>query len=463
MTAPRGRWLQRELLRRLMLPVLGIVILSGLFSAYNAHSLVEQVFDRWLLDSGRALATQVQFRGGHASVDLSPQSETILTYDVIDRAHYELAQGGVHVAGAHGLPVQGDADRRYRQGAHAYDGVFEGLAVRVAQVPVHGPHGEQAVVLVSETRAKREGAMRALVLVFAPVAVLVVLAAVVVGVAVRRTVRPLERMAGLWNERSHASLEPVPTHDVPRELMPFAQALNDLLARVRELLLRERHLAATAAHQLRTPLAGLQLGLARAAECPDLASTRAALAELGVATQRTARMVQQLLALSRLDPDVRGSVGLEDVDLVKLARDVGEAYMDAALAKQVELELDSPERAVTVRGQPDLLSEALGNLIDNAVRYTPAGGRVVLRVSDAPPTLSVSDSGPGIGAEESGRVFQPFVRGRGISGAGSGLGLAIVKEIASLHQAQIELGPAGALAGTCFTLRFPADAAGRVG
>jgi two-component system sensor histidine kinase TctE len=252
----------------------------------------------------------------------------------------------------------------------------------------------------------------------------------------------------------------MPTQDVPRELMPFALALNDLLARVRELLVRERHLDATAAHQLRTPLAGLQLGLARAAECPDLASTRAALGELEVATQRTARMVQQLLALSRLDPDVRGAMDLEDVDLVKLARDVGEAYMDAAQGRHVELELDSPEHPVVIRGQRDLLTEALGNLIDNAVRYTPAGGRVAIGVAAAPATLTVADSGPGIGAEESARVFQPFVRGRGTSGEGSGLGLAFVKEIASLHHADLDLGRATDLGGTRFTLRFPAAPGG---
>lgn len=459
MSAPRGRWLQRELLRRLMLPVLGIVVLSGVLTGFNAHALVGQVFDRWLLDTAWSLATQVQFRDGQAVAALTPQADTILTYDIIDRVTYEVLQGGRHVLGARGLPLHGGEDRSYRPGAHAYDSQFDGRPVRVALVAVTGPHGERATVLVSETRAKRQAAERALVLVFAPVALLVVLAAIVLGVGVRRTIRPLESMAAQWNERSHVSLDPVPTQDVPRELMPFALALNDLLGRVRDLMLRERRLAATAAHQLRTPLAGLQLGLARAAECPDLPSTRAALAELGAVTQRTARMVQQLLALSRLDPDVRDIIELEDVDLVKLARDVGEAYMDAAQARHIELELESPEHPVVIRGQPDLLSEALGNLIDNAVRYTPAGGRVALGVATEPPTLTVSDSGPGIGAEDGARVFQPYVRGRGTLGAGSGLGLAIVKEIASLHHADVDLGRSEALGGTRFALCFRGEAA----
>ena len=457
MKGTRVPWLQRELLRRLMLPVLVIVVLTGAVCAYRAHSLVNAVFDRWLLDAARSLAGQVRFQNGRAAVELSPQAEAMLTYDVVDRVSYEVLQGEAHLLGQRALPRQGANERTYSGGARAYDGFYGDAAVRVGWVPVIGPNGEQAGVAVSETRAKRDSAARALVLVFAPVGVLVLAAGLVIGVAVRRTVRPLERMAALWNERSHASLDAMPTQAVPRELMPFAQALNDLLARVRELLMRERHFASTAAHQLRTPLAGLQLGLDRAANCPDLSSTRAALTDLKVTTQRTARLLQQLLALSRLDPDVRGSSALAEVDLTTVARAVGEAYMDAAQAKSIELELDAPEDGVLVLGQSDLLAEALGNLIDNAIRYTPAGGHIVVGVGAHPPELSVADSGPGIPPEDAEKVFDRFVRGQGTSGEGSGLGLAIVKEIAKLHRAEVLLKPPAATHGAWFVIRFATD------
>lgn len=453
---PARRWLQRELLRRLMLPVLGIVLLSGALSAYGAHSLVEEVFDRWLLDAARSLAAQIRFEGSRALVELTPQSEAMLVYDITDHVSYEVRQGSRHVLGQPGLPGTGGNVREYRGGATAYDGMLAGSEVRVGQVPVPGPQGAIATVIVTETKTKRDRAARALILVFAPVAALVVAAALTVGIAVRRTIRPLERMASFWNEHSHASIQPMPTHDVPRELMPFAVALNDLLARVRELLLRERHLAATAAHQLRTPLAGLQLGLARAAQCPDLASTRAALAELEITTQRTARTLQQLLALSRLDTEVRDAAELQDVDLVTLARGVGEAYMDAAQARGIELELDAARDRVSVRGQPELLGEALANLIDNAIRYIPERGRVLIRVSENPATVAVSDSGPGVPAGEEGKVFDRFVRVRGTPGTGSGLGLAIVKEIALLHGAEVRLDRAPDLGGARFAISFPA-------
>lgn len=453
MSQPPGRWLQRELLRRLMLPVLGIVLLMGIASSFYAEELVEEVFDRWLLDAVSSLASQVQFRDGIAQVQLSPQAEAVLTYDAVDRVTYEIMQGDRHVLGRSGLPRSGGDEHSYG-GGRAYDGEDNGVDVRIGVTSVTGSNGEKATVWMSETRQKRDLAMRSLMLVLLLMGVLVLAAALVIGTAVRRTVRPLEQMAAMWNERSHASLEPMPVHEVPHELMPFALALNDLLARVRELLLRERHLAATAAHQLRTPLAGLQLGLARAAEYGDLDSTRAALVELQRTTQRAARMVQQLLALGRLDPEVRGLVELEDVDLVALAREVGEAYMDAAQARQIELSLEAADEHLWVRGQPELLGEALGNVIDNAIRYSPNGARVAIDIDDAPATVVISDSGPGIAPDEADKVFELFVRGRGTTGEGSGLGLAIVKEIATLHGAEAMVDRSPELGGTRFQLRF---------
>jgi two-component system sensor histidine kinase TctE len=453
MKAGAGRWLQRDLLRRLLLPVLGLVLVAGGVTAYHADTLMEEIFDRWLLDAARALASQVRFEGDRAVVQLSPQSEALLTYDAVDRVSYEVVQGSRHVAGDRDLPLRGAELNTYPAGARAFDGVYKDKHVRVGWVLVPGP-GEPTTVLVAETLAKRDTATRALMVVFAPVPALVLLAAVAVGVAVRRTVQPLERMAAMWNERSHASLDPVPTEDVPRELLPFAVALNDLLGRVRELVRRERNFASMAAHQLRTPLAGLQLGIARATQCADLESTRGALAGLEAATQRTARVMQQLLLLARLDPEGRGSVELAPVDLVGLAREVGEAYMDAAIARDIALELLPARPAVPVEGQADLLREALGNLIDNAIRYTPPGGRVELQIGIAPPSLSVSDTGPGIRPEDHARVFERFVRGDGTIGEGTGLGLAIVREIAALHHATVHVDSAAGR-GARFDFRFP--------
>jgi len=273
---------------------------------------------------------------------------------------------------------------------------------------------------------------------------------------VRRTILTLERFALRWTDRSHASLDALSLDGVPTELIPFALALNDLLARVHSMVDREKQFAATVAHQLRTPLTGLTLGMARLAEAHDPGAIQAVIRDLGEATQRTSRLVQQLLALSRLDPEVRAGLPFVSVDLVHLAREVGETFQEAALQNDVKLELLSSVETLIVLGEPELLSEALGNLIDNSIRYTPSGGHIVISVNTEPSRLSVSDSGPGIDDSERDAVFERFVRGRAAVGEGSGLGLAIVKSIADLHCATIQLSASG-FGGAEMTMIFARD------
>jgi two-component system sensor histidine kinase TctE len=435
---PRSGLLEHVLLRRLLLPVLTIVVCMGALGAYGAQVLMNRVFDRWLLDTASALAGQVHFDHGQANVQLSPQAEALLTYDVIDHTYFELIQNSKHLHGYPGLPTRGQHTQHYAGGAYAYDAQLAGVNVRVIQTPLRDSTGS-AVVLIAETSIKRESAQHDLLLTMAPMGILILAAAIAIGLAVRHTIQPLETIAARWNQQSHVSLEPIPTTDVPQELLPFASALNDLLKQVRTMLERERQFAATAAHQLRTPLAGLQLGLARAATAPDLSSTRIVLKEMGPTLQRTSRLVQQLLALSQLAPEAQTSLRQEAIDLVELAHEVGESYFDAAFARHIELEFDAPPATAVIRGNSDLIAEALGNLIDNAIRYTKPGGHVLIHVDTNPPRISIEDSGPGIAAKEQARMFERFVRGEAAEGEGSGLGLAIVKEIMGMHEAQIFL------------------------
>ncbi|MBV8379753.1 MAG: sensor histidine kinase [Paucibacter sp.] len=450
--------LQSQLQLQLMLPILGIVLASSLLSWVGAQFMVNSVFDGWLLDAARSLATQVGFDAGRASLVLSPQARAMLVYDVVDTTSYEVIQDARLVVGTAGIPTSGSGLWRYGVTARAYDGVFNGQPVRVASVTLRAPGQADTLVLVCETLHKREEAHRNLVLIVAPVVLLVIVAAFAIGRAVRRTLRPLELIAADWNESSNTSLKAIPTTGVPSELMPFANALNGLLQRVRDLLERERQFAATAAHQLRTPLTGIQLGLSRAAQAEDVGTVRAILAELGGATQRISRLIQQILALSRLDPELQRSVDFGKVDLAALAREIGESYADAAFRKGISLELemadaDPSSPACIVNGDRELLSEALGNILDNAIRYTPPQGRVIIELDTRAVTLSIHDSGPGIAPDDQERIFERYVRGRHSDGAGSGLGLAIAREIAALHGAQLDA-EASPLGGARFVLRL---------
>lgn len=449
----RTRRLQHDLGLRLMLPVLTVVVMIALLGVFGAQHHVDTVFDRWLLDAARSLAAQVRLVNHHAVIELSAQGEALLTYDVVDRTSFEVLEDKRHLLGQAGVPLSGEREKAYGQGERAYDSRYKGREVRVAQVQVASPDGGQIQVLVAETLIKRRNVRADLLLTMAPAAALVLLAAFIMGAAVRRTIGTLERIAFGWNQQSHTSLDPIPIDDVPRELLLFASALNDLLQRVRSMLSRERQFAATVAHQLRTPLAGLRLGMARAAESSDVASMRLVLNELGDTTQRTARLVQQLLSLSRLDPEVRSGLHRVPVSLSKLAAEVGETYLDAALHKGIDIELDCADANAVIQGVPELLGEALGNLIDNAIRYTPAGGHIVISITASPVCISVSDSGPGIPVDERESVLERFVRGSTSHGEGSGLGLAIVKEIGTLHGATVSVAQ-GDLGGACVTIQF---------
>lgn len=452
MTAPRTRWLRRELLLRLMLPLLAIVLVTGMAGAYAAQRFSDRVFDRWLLDAARSLAHQVRFKGPNAEVDLPAVAEAMLIYDETDTVYFSLEQQGEHRFGQRGIPNSGAREATYRAG-RTFDASYAGHPVRVAAVEIDDGSGARATVLLAETTLKRERAAREVLMLLLPLGLLVLATALTIGIGVQRTLRPLETIATRWNALSNASLEPIAAEDMPRELAPFASALNGLLGRIRAMLRREREFVATAAHQLRTPLAGMRLGLARAAEAPDLPATRQVLRELDRSTERTARLLQQLLSLGRLDPEARGDSDFVRLDLVALSQEVGSAYLELAEDKQIELELREPPQPLWLTGQPELLAEALGNLLDNALRYTPRGGRVLIEFDASPPAVQVSDSGPGVPEDERETVFQRLVRGREATGDGSGLGLAIVRDIAALHDATVSL-DSSALGGARVTMRF---------
>jgi two-component system sensor histidine kinase TctE len=452
----RQHWLRRRLFVRLLLPMLAIFTATAGVGALTAQRLTDSVFDRWLLDAAQSLAHQVRLVDGRATIDLPPAAEAILAYDEVDRTSFSVVQLDRHLVGQTGLPTQGSRQTRYHAG-RAYDANLGGRPVRVASVDVGDGHGSSATVLVAETTLKRERTQRSIVATMLPMGgALIATMVVVIGLAVRRTIQPLELIAARWNERSHASLQPIGMEDVPRELTPFATALNDLLLRMRAMLARERQFAATAAHQLRTPLTGIQLGLNRAAHAPDLETARAVMAELELSTQRAARLVQQLLTFGRLDPETVADLVRVPTDLIELVRDVGDAQADLALGKSIDLELQAPAAPVIVRVQVDLVEEALSNLLHNALQYTPSGGRVSIEVQADPPAVCVSDSGPGVPDHERETIFARFARGEQAAGEGSGLGLAIARDIATLHGASLIL-VESALGGASFRMTFPSE------
>jgi two-component system OmpR family sensor kinase len=325
---------------------------------------------------------------------------------------------------------------------------------------VYGVETERGVIQVAQPMAVRERrAARLALRSLAPFAVLVPTLSVLVAWIVRRSVRPVQGFADALRRRRPDDVRPVAVDGLPDEVRPVAEALNELLTLLRAALERERAFLADAAHELRTPLTALDLQVQAVLEAgPERRA--AALGDLRAGVARASRLVEQLLAIAREQHGAAPApVTLQLDELVR--RTVAE-FVPLAEAAGIDLGIDAAD-AARVSGDADALGRLLGNLLDNAVRYTPAGGRVDVSVrlgSGAPPQafVTVTDTGPGIPAAERERVFDRFHRVPGTGGAGSGLGLSLARSIAGRHGGELVLedGPGGR--GLCAVLRLPAVA-----
>lgn len=286
-----------------------------------------------------------------------------------------------------------------------------------------------------------------------PLLVIAPLIGLLIWIAIDRGLAPLARVTAAVQKRAPGQLAPLADSGWPQEVRPLVDALNGLLARLDRALGAQRAFVADAAHELRSPLAalGLQVQLAERADDPNARAR--ALADLRGGLARATHVVEQLLALARQEPGVLERP-FANVDLAAVACDTVAALSPLAAAKGIDLGLARAD-AVSVTGDADALATLLANLVDNAIRYTPAGGRVDVLVEAAPaPRIVVRDNGPGIPPHARERVFERFARGDDASASGTGLGLAIVKRIAERHEAKVALDDAGEGKGLRVTVTF---------
>ena len=328
---------------------------------------------------------------------------------------------------------------------------------------VYGVQALTKVIQVAQPMSvRRERAAQLALQTLRPFALLLPVLALLIWLAVGRALQPLQRLTALVKARRVHTLDPLPDERLPDEVQPLVAALNELLERLRAALERERAFLADAAHELRTPLTALHLQTGTLARASGEAERSAAMAGLTAGVQRVIHLVEQLLSLARQEP--RAGNAPVPVRLDDVAREVVAELVPLADAGGIDLGI-SAARPASVTGDPDALRTLLRNLVDNAVRYTPRGGRVDVSVEtpaapaphSAPSgaTLVVADDGPGIPAAERERVFDRFYRRAGAAAPGSGLGLAIVRAIAAAHGATVTLsdGPGGK--GLAVSVEFP--------
>ena len=303
--------------------------------------------------------------------------------------------------------------------------------------------GGQTIQVAQPVQVRDQLALAAALRTVAPFLLMLPMLGVLIWVMVGRGLRPLSAVARAVTTRTAVALDPLPDNRVPAEVVPLVLALNDLLARLKRALEAQREFIADAAHELRTPLAALSLQLQLAERAPDSLSRADAFAELKRGIERATHAVQQLLTLARQEPG-GGDRPTMPVRLDDLVASVIVDHQPLAEARQIDLGMVPTDQTAVVDGDQDALRFLITNLVSNAVRYTPPGGKIDVAIGegDAAPFIEVCDSGPGIPLEERERVFDRFYRRAQSDEPGSGLGLAIVKTIAERHQARVLLGDA---------------------
>jgi len=460
--------LRRRLLTILVVPMALAWLGSGALIYVLALHYANVSYDRSLADGARALERLIRSESGRER--LSPQVRILMEYESADPAYYVVrsVQHGVlasniDLVSSMPLPLVGAAPR--------LDSVTVGdRLLRVASLALHDDEsGDTIIVATAETMAARHALAREILVGTLPIVLLLIaIVLLLVWFGVARGLRLLEPLVEQLAERRARDLSPLDQARVPVEIRPLTDTIDALLARLREQIDLQERFIADAAHQLRTPLAGLRLQAERALVDPRPEAVRDALAHVERLSAGAGRAAGQLLALARAQAVIDDATASITVDLARLAREYVAERVPDALAAGVDLGYEGPAHVVEITGDPVMLREALVNLVDNALSYAGPRGTVTVSLACEPRTcmLTVEDSGPGIAEAWWPRLGERFFRPPDSRRDGSGLGLAIVRRIAERHGATVGFGRArdgrGLRATVRFTTRAGAPAGSRV-
>jgi two-component system sensor histidine kinase TctE len=437
MSLARRFSLKRQLLLWLLLPQLILWLMGGVLAFRVAMTYAEKAIDQSLTQSVRSLARQVKPFGSGLLVDFPRAAQDIIEQDPKDKVSYMVSSPpGSFLLGNGKLPGPPEATAIVFNEPLLYNVVVDGKPLRVASIDLSfgaGYTDQRMRVQVAKSLVVQQSIARELVSdVLVPLLLLGAVLSVLVYAGIQRGLAPLQRLEAQLANRNTAALSPIEMTQAPEEVHSLATALNQLLTTLRRSLSQEKRFLNDAAHQLRTPLAGLISQTELAMQETDPQALQQRLTKVHTGAQRSAHLVHQLLSLARTEAEVT----LQPLDIASLAREVAKEWTPRAVAAGVDLGFEGEDH-LTVPADKLLLREALSNLIDNAIRYAGKGTTVTLRAlqGEGLATMEVEDSGPGLNAAEQAHAFERFWRASELPG-GCGLGLSIVADIAHRHGGQ---------------------------
>ena len=450
--------LRRRLLVFLLIPMAVLLLVDAMLTYGVALAYANRVHDRDLSDDALTLAKMLG--NEHLGSELTPQARFLLEYDPDGRSYFTITskQRGL-LAGNGRLPQLAHAPSPGATPA-LYSTHLDKHELRAATVQTTASHdpGDILTVTVAETlRDRHIQAQEILLLATLMQTMLLVCVLLLVWFGVNHGLRVLDPLTARLAARSH-ELTPIGRDDVPHEILPLTRTIDALFGRLRSMLALHDRFIADAAHQLRTPLAGLSLHVDRALADPRPETVTDALSHIRRLTQRAARTSSQLLSLTRAQASAAESVDRQLLDLARLIPDAVSLRVHEALRAGVDLGYQEPARQpLYMLGDASCVQDLLDNLIDNAVRYAGRGSTETVSLqarADGGASLTVEDNGPGVPPELLPRLSERFFRAPGSTEEGSGLGLAIVQRIAERHHAEV-IYQLGEERGLCVEVRFP--------
>ena len=440
-------------------PLLFLWPISVAVTHHFASRIANKPYDETLAADVATVAKRLYLSDGKVALEHPETVRAALHSDELDVTFFQvLGPSGELLAGDAEIPRATIPDQDDPANVRFHNAFIEGDEIRAAYRYASLPGLAQPVLVqVAETSRKREKLTAQIISgVVLPQLAIVPLAVVLVYFGLTRGIAPLTRLQRQIRNRRPGNLAPIKLESVPEEVRPVIASFNDMMGRLEENLQAQQRFIADAAHQMRTPLTGLKMQTELAMSESDPALMRRSLQHIAESAERAQHLINQLLLLARTEAGHEKLYTFETVDLEALARTTTQEAVPRALAKNIDLGFEDSGWPLLMDGSPTLLHELMSNLIDNAIKYTPSGGRVTVRTcATAHAIFEVEDNGCGIAEADRERVFERFYRVLGSEADGSGLGLAIVREIADLHRATVSLNANPEGQGTVARVTFP--------
>ena len=448
-----------------------IIILDSTFLFYQGDTLRRETFDRDLAETAKGLGLIFKKSSEKKLHDVDEYSISLLLNEPHDKMFYSIRDDQGHfLFGNPDVIYQkaDDLDPADPDDFNVYFGKIKNESVRIVSIPVEHSINKvkkQFFIQVAETRNQRTEIQRQIIFwIVIPQLILLISALILVRFAVKRGLSPILYLNEKIIARSYKDLKPIDIQNVPLEVGRLVGSLNNLMGELDNAIKSENRFVNDAAHQLRTPLAGILAQIQLAQESQDVEEIKRRLEQISQSSKRLIHIINQLLSLSKTQPEAMHASQFVELDLVVLVKKTMEDLFSLADLKKIDLGFDGSNEAAFIMGDEQKLYDLIHNLIENGIKYTPHLGKVNVSIKskDNKICLIVEDTGKGIPKEDQPNVFKRFYRGDNVTqsgeDAGAGIGLAIAKEIANMHEATIEIDSRNEKPGTRFYVYFDAVA-----